>query len=163
MAEAYPPVSREDDAEIREFLMTVARILAVKGRDVFTTQSHRTLQETAQLLASKRIGALVVAGADGAVLGIISERDIVRALAEAGVAALDDPVSAHMTSDVFTTTSGACIHDIMEQMTHSRFRHVPVVEEERLAGLISIGDVVKHRIAEIETEHRALRDYIATA
>ena len=143
--------------------MTVARILAVKGRDVFTTQPHRTLLETAQLLASKRIGALVVTGADGAVLGIISERDIVRALAEDGAAALDDAVSRHMTNDVFTTTGGACIHDIMERMTHSRFRHVPVVEEDRLAGLISIGDVVKHRIAEIETEHRALRDYIATA
>ncbi len=143
--------------------MTVARILAVKGRDVFTTQPHRTLWETAQLLASKSIGALVVAGADGAVLGIISERDIVRALAEIGAAALDDAVSRHMTCEVFTTTSGACINDLMERMTHSRFRHVPVIEDERLAGLISIGDVVKHRIAEIETEHRALREYIATA
>ena len=143
--------------------MTVARILAVKGRDVFTTQPHRTLWETAQLLASKSIGALVVAGADGLVLGIISERDIVRALAEIGAAALDDAVSRHMTCEVFTTTSGACINDLMERMTHSRFRHVPVIEDERLAGLISIGDVVKHRIAEIETEHRALREYIATA
>ena len=143
--------------------MTVARILAVKGRDVFTTHPHRTLQETARLLSNKGVGALVVTGADGAVLGIISERDIVRALADGGAAALDDSVSRHMTSDVFTATSGACINDIMERMTHSRFRHVPVVEDERLAGLISIGDVVKHRIAEIETEHRAMRDYIATA
>ena len=68
-----------------------------------------------------------------------------------------------MTSDVFTATIGASINDIMERMTRSRFRHVPVVENERLAGLVSIGDLVKHRIAEIETEHRALRDYIATA
>ena len=143
--------------------MTVARILAVKGRDVFTTQPHRTLQETAQLLVLKSIGAVVVTGADGAVLGIICERDIVRALAQGGVAALDDSVSRHMTRQVFTTTSSACIHDIMERMTHDRFRHVPVVEEDRLTGLISIGDVVKHRIAEIETEHRAMRDYIATA
>jgi hypothetical protein len=143
--------------------MTVARILAVKGRDVFTTQPHRTLQETARLLADKGIGVLVVTGADSAVLGIISERDIVRALAEGGAAALEDSVSRHMTSEVFTATSGACINDIMERMTHSRFRHVPVVEDERLVGLISIGDVVKHRIAEIETEHRAMRDYIATA
>jgi CBS domain-containing protein len=143
--------------------MTVARILAVKGRDVFTTQPHRTLQETARLLASKGIGAVVVTGADGQVLGIISERDIVRALAEGGAPALDDAVSSHMTSEVFTASSSTCIHDIMERMTHSRFRHVPVVEGERLAGLISIGDVVKHRIAEIETEHRALREYIATA
>jgi CBS domain-containing protein len=143
--------------------MTVARRLAVKGRDVFTTQPHRTLQETAELLALKSIGAVVVTGADGTVLGIISERDIVRALAQDGATALNDSVSRHMTRAVFTTTSSACIHDIMEQMTHSRFRHVPVVEEDRLTGLISIGDVVKHRIAEIETEHRALRDYIATA
>ena len=143
--------------------MTVARILAVKGRDVFTTQPHRTLQETARLLADKGIGVLVVTGADSAVLGIISERDIVRALAEGGAAALEDSVSRHMTSEVFTATSGACINDNMERMTHSRFRHVPVVEDERLVGLISIGDVVKHRIAEIETEHRAMRDYIATA
>ncbi len=143
--------------------MTVARILAVKGRDVFTTQPHRTLQETARLLHDKGVGALVVTGADGAVLGIISERDLVRALAERGAVALDDAVSRHMTSDVFTTTSCVCIIDIMERMTQSRFRHVPVVEDGRLAGLVSIGDVVKHRIAEIETEHRALRDYIATA
>ena len=143
--------------------MTVARILAVKGCEVITTQPHRTLQETAGLLAMKKIGAVVVTGADGAVQGIISERDIVRALAQGGVAALDDSVSRHMTREVFTTTSNACIHDIMERMTHSRFRHVPVVEEDRLTGLISIGDVVKHRIAEIETEHRAMRDYIATA
>ena len=143
--------------------MTVARILAVKGRDVFTTQPHRTLQETAQLLVLKSIGAVVVTGADGAVLGIICERDIVRALAQGGPTALNDSVSRHMTRQVFTTTSSACIHDIMERMTHDRFRHVPVVEEDRLAGLISIGDVVKHRIAEIENEHRALREYIATA
>ena len=143
--------------------MTVARILAVKGRDVVTTQPHRTLQETAGLLASRNIGAVVVTGADDSVLGIISERDIVRAVAERGVAALEDAVSRHMTSDVFTATIGASINDIMERMTRSRFRHVPVVENERLAGLVSIGDLVKHRIAEIETEHRALRDYIATA
>ena len=143
--------------------MTGARILAVKGRDVFTTQPHRTLQETAGLLASRNIGAVVVTGADDSVLGIISERDIVRAVAERGVAALEDAVSRHMTSDVFTATIGASINDIMERMTRSRFRHVPVVENERLAGLVSIGDLVKHRIAEIETEHRALRDYIATA
>jgi CBS domain-containing protein len=143
--------------------MTVAHILAVKGRDVFITQPHRTLQETARLLTEKGVGALVVTGADGAVLGVISERDIVRALAEGGAKALDDSVSRHMTDEVFTTTSGACIIDIMERMTHSRFRHVPVVEDGRLDGLVSIGDVVKHRIAEIETEHRALCDYIATA
>ena len=143
--------------------MTVARILAVKGREVFTTQPHQTLQETARLLALKGIGAVVVTGVDGAITGIISERDIVRAVADHGAAALAAPVLEHMTSEVFTATSDASINDIMERMTNSRFRHVPVVDEDQLAGLVSIGDVVKHRIAEIETEHRALREYIATA
>ena len=143
--------------------MTVARILAVKGRDVITTQPHRTLHEVSRLLAEKSIGAVVVTGADNEVLGILSERDIVLAIANAGASALDDAVSRHMTAHVVTAGQGAGITSVMELMTQGRFRHVPIVEAGRLAGLISIGDVVKHRIAEIETEHRALREYIATA
>ena len=143
--------------------MIIATILQRKGGEVFSVNPDDTIHQVAVKLAQHRIGAALVSDPSGGMLGIISERDIVRALAEDGAAALDDAVSRHMTSEVFTTTGGACIHDIMERMTHSRFRHVPVVENERLAGLISIGDVVKHRIAEIETEHRALRDYIATA
>ena len=143
--------------------MTVARILAVKGRDVFTTQPHRTLLEVSSLLADKGIGAVVIASPEGAVLGIVSERDIVRAVSRSGAKALDDAVSRHMTAQVVTATTSTRINAVMELMTQGRFRHVPVVEGGRLAGLVSIGDVVKHRIAEIENEHKALRDYIATA
>lgn len=143
--------------------MTVARILAVKGRDVVTTQPHRTLREVADLLAHKSIGAVLVTSSDGHVLGIISERDIVRAVANAGASALDDAASRHMTSQITTATMQTRVDEIMEVMTRGRFRHVPIVENDRLIGLISIGDVVKHRIAEIEHETKALRDYIATA
>ena len=143
--------------------MNVAQILSVKGRDVVTGQPHRTLAEMLHVLASKGIGAVVIAGADGSVLGILSERDIVRAFARDGASAFDHPVSRHMTAKVVTIDEDATIDDVMEKMTSGRFRHVPVVKHGALAGLISIGDVVKHRLAEIETESRALRDYIATA
>ncbi len=143
--------------------MTVARILAAKGSDVVTVQPYRTLQEAIDLMNDKRIGAVPVTGADGALLGILSERDIVRALAAGGGAALNDPVTRYMTSEVATTTRHTRVSDIRELMTDGRFRHVPVVEQGRLTGIISIGDVVKSHIEEIETEHRALRDYIATA
>ena len=143
--------------------MTVARILATKGRDVVTTQPHRTLSEVAKMLIDKGIGAVVVTGTNGEVLGIISERDIVRAIARQGAAALDHAVSRHMTAKVITTRERATLNSLMETMTAGRFRHVPVVENDRLVGLVSIGDVVKHHVADIETEQRALKEYIATA
>lgn len=143
--------------------MTVSRILAIKGRDVITTQPHRTLAEVAQLLSDKGIGALVVTDAAGAVMGIVSERDVVRAVARQGGVALDDAVSRHMTARVVTAQETATINGLMQQMTAGRFRHVPVVENGRLVGLISIGDVVKHRLEEYEQEQQALKDYIATA
>lgn len=143
--------------------MTVARILATKGHDVVTTQPHRTLSEVAKMLSDKGIGAIVVTGANGEVLGIVSERDVVRAIAQQGAAALDHAVSRYMTAKVVTTRERATVDSLMETMTAGRFRHVPVVENERLVGLISIGDVVKHHVAEIETEQRALKEYIATA
>ncbi|MGY2049932.1 CBS domain-containing protein [Methylobacterium sp. JK268] len=143
--------------------MTVARILSQKGRTVVTVQPHRTLAEAADLLAEKGIGALVVSDAGLAVLGIISERDIIRAIARHGAACLDHPVSRYMTGRVVTCTRATAIEEVMEIMTDGRFRHVPVVEEERLVGLVSIGDVVKHRIALVEAEQQALREYIATA
>jgi CBS domain-containing protein len=138
-------------------------ILAAKGREVATTQPHRTLQEVAALLAEKHIGAIIVTGEGGQVLGILSERDIVRAVGTNGAAALSDSVSKHMTSKVTTTTEDAAIEHVMETMTSGRFRHVPVIANDRLIGVVSIGDVVKFRLESIETEHRALRDYIATA
>jgi CBS domain-containing protein len=147
----------------RRFAMTVARVLATKGSDVVTIQPHRTIAEASRLLAQKSIGAVIIAGADGQPLGIISERDIVRALARHGAAALDDAVTRHMTSKVFTATRETTVPQLMERITAGRFRHVPVVENGRLIGIVSIGDVVKYHIEEIETERAALRDYIATA
>ena len=143
--------------------MNVAFILSVKGRDVVTTQPYRTIAEVSRLLGSKGIGAVVVTGTDGDVLGIVSERDIVRAIAREGAAALEEPVSRFMTAKVVTARPESSVQHLMEQMTSGRFRHMPVVEHGRLAGLVSIGDVVKWHVEEIETEHRAMRDYIASA
>lgn len=139
--------------------MTVARILSAKGRDVATIQPHRTLSEAVSQLAERRIGAVVVTGADNRVLGILSERDIVRALA-AGPQILQDPVSRYMTAKVVTCTADTLVVDAMEEMTDGRFRHLPVVEDGRLCGIISIGDVVKYRLAEIQHESEQLRGYI---
>ena len=143
--------------------MTVARILAEKGREVTTTQPHRTLKEVIELLAAKGIGAVVVADAAMAVLGILSERDVVRVLAQSGAEALNEPVSRYMTPKVTTVTISDTVDHVMATMTEGRFRHLPVVEDGRLIGLVSIGDIVKHHVNEIENEHQALKDYIATA
>jgi CBS domain-containing protein len=141
----------------------VASILAAKGRDVVTTEPHRTLAETAALLTARNIGAAVVADRQGQVLGMISERDILHAIGNGGAATLNDPVSNHMTTAVVTTHEKEHIHVIMEKMTVGRYRHVPVMDGGKLVGIISIGDVVKHRLEEIEHEHQAMREYIATA
>lgn len=143
--------------------MTVARILSAKGRDVVTAQPDSTLAEVVHLMNARRIGAVVLVGSEGMILGILSERDIVRALAAGGAACLDEAASAHMTRDVSTATEDVTIEHLMNAMTKGRFRHVPVVESGRLVGLVSIGDVVKHRIAEVEGERQALHEYIATA
>jgi CBS domain-containing protein len=143
--------------------MTVNSILATKGNAVVTIEPTADLAAAARLLAERRIGAVVVSGLDGRVVGILSERDIVRALAERGAAALEQPVSQVMTRKVATCTEAETIVNIMERMTQGKFRHVPVMEQDRLIGIISIGDVVKYRIGEIESESAALRDYIRTA
>ena len=143
--------------------MTVARILATKGRGVVATQPHRTLSEAARMLSNRGIGALVVTGANGDVLGIISERDIVLALANDGAAALDHAVSRYMTAKVVTAGEKAPLNSLMDTMTTERIRHVPVIENDRLVGLVSIGDVVKHYVAGIQTEQWALKEYIANA
>ena len=143
--------------------MTVARILDDKGRDVFTTQPHRTMREVIELLASKGVGAVVVSDASQSVLGILSERDVVRVLGRHGASALEDPVSRHMTPRVITVTRDDTIEHVMQTMTEGRFRHVPVVEDGRLIGIISIGDVVKRHVNAIDSERQALREYIATA
>jgi CBS domain-containing protein len=144
--------------------MTIARILAAKGGDVVTTQPHRTLAEVAEVLVAKNIGAVVVvADVQGSVIGILSERDIVRAVAKRGTAVFNDAVSMHMTAEVITTSEDERVHVAMEKMTNGRFRHLPVIRHERLVGLVSIGDLVKHRLAEYEYEQKVTREYIATA
>jgi CBS domain-containing protein len=143
--------------------MNVEHILSEKGREVATIAPHTTLMEAARALSEKRIGALVVSDSGNPVLGILSERDIVRAVAASGGAALDEPVSRYMTAKVVTCTSRSVINDLMETMTKGKFRHVPIVENGRLIGIVSIGDIVKFRVAEIESESQALREYIATA
>jgi CBS domain-containing protein len=143
--------------------MTVVRILNEKGRDVLTTQPHRTLKEVAEQLAEKGVGAVVVSDAAGSVLGILSERDVVRAIGKGGAKALEDPVSRHMTSRVRTVAEDATIDEVMQTMTEGRFRHMPVVEEGRLVGIVSIGDIVKRHVNAIDTERLALREYIASA
>ena len=143
--------------------MTVRAILSRKGRDVATIAPTVNLSEAVRLLAQRRIGAVVVTGPDDRVAGILSERDIVRSLSERGPAALDDNVAAVMTRKVMTCTEAETVAAIMERMTAGKFRHLPVVEQGRLAGIISIGDVVKWRLEEIEGETNALREYIAMA
>ena len=143
--------------------MTVARILADKGRDVHTTQPHRTLKEVAAQLASWGVGAVVVSDAAHAVLGIVSERDVVRAIGNGSASVLEEPVSRHMTAKVTTVDESATIDKVMELMTEGRFRHLPVVENGRLVGIVSIGDVVKRHVNAIDSERRALRDYIGAA
>jgi CBS domain-containing protein len=142
--------------------MSVERILAGKGRHVETISPSHTLLEAAKILAAKRIGAVVVASSEHAVLGILSERDIIRAIAS-DPARLNNPVSDFMTEKVVTCGLKTSIPEIMDEMTSGRFRHLPVVVEGRLSGLISIGDVVKYRVAEIEAESNAMRHYIASA
>ena len=142
--------------------MSVARVLNAKGRAVITISEDDTLRVATRLLAQHRIGAVVIVEADGSVKGILSERDIVRALAEGGGGALDAAVSAHMTRRVVTCTADVSLNQVMELMTAGKFRHVPVTVDGRLAGMISIGDVVKYRLAQLEHESASLRQYIAS-
>ena len=143
--------------------MTVARILAEKGRDVFTTQPHRSLKEVVEQLAARGVGAVVVTDVSMQVLGILSERDVVRVVAHDGAAALEDPVSRHMTPKVTTVTRDTSLDALLQTLTEGRFRHIPVVEDGRLIGIVSIGDVVKRHVSAIDSERQALREYIATA
>jgi CBS domain-containing protein len=143
--------------------MTVSVILAGKGREVASIEPNATLSAAIAMLAEKRIGALLILGAERRVIGVISERDIVRALAARGAEALGEPVSRMMTRNVSTCTEKETISSIMERMTEGKFRHLPVVDQGRLVGIISIGDVVKHRVREMEQDSAAMHDYILSA
>ena len=140
--------------------MNVAAILKGKGRAVVTTRPDTSLQAVAEKLAAKKIGAIVIAAGDGRIAGIISERDIIRAIAAGGPNCLSRPVSEFMTRQIVTCRESDTLDQLMATMTALRFRHVPVVEDGALAGIISIGDVVKHHIAEVEMEASALRTYL---
>ena len=143
--------------------MIVKNILAEKGGDVVTMAPTADLATAVKLMAERRIGAVVILGADHRVVGILSERDIVRALAEHGDAVLSDRVGQAMTRDVVTCSEDDTIGDLMSRMTTKKFRHMPVVSREGLIGIVSIGDVVKCRVEEINREANAMRDYIQTA
>ena len=143
--------------------MTVKAILSAKGTEVLTIEPTTNVAAAARLLAERKIGALVVTGPDQRVVGIVSERDIVQELAAHGPAALDLALTKVMTRKVTTCSASDTICSVMERMTAGKFRHLPVLEQGRLAGIVSIGDVVKHRLQEMEREQSALRDYIQTA
>ena len=142
--------------------MNVSTILKDKGRNIITAGPEVTLLEITKMLARHKIGCIVVTDEDDQIAGIVSERDIVRTIASNGQKALEQPVSICMTKKVVTCRESDTIDQLMSEMTTGRFRHLPVVEEHVLIGLISIGDVVKLRIAEAEMEAAAMRDYIAT-
>jgi len=143
--------------------MTVRAILEDKGRDVVTIRPDQSVAEAVRLMAERRIGAVVVTRGDGRAAGILSERDIVRILADAGAAALQRPVSSAMTVAVRVCRETHTVNEVMEMMTRGRFRHLPVETDGQLSGIVSIGDVVKRRIEAVEREAEQIREYIATA
>jgi CBS domain-containing protein len=147
----------------REAVMTVKAILDKKGRDVVTISPQSRMSDAVRALAEHRIGAIVVTEGDDRIAGILSERDIVRLISEKGPEGLGLPVSVAMTSKVRSCNEASTVHQVMELMTNGRFRHLPVEREGRLAGIISIGDVVKQRIEDVEREADEIRTYIATA
>lgn len=140
--------------------MTVQSILDKKGGGVVSVGPDDTVGHAAAVLAEHRIGAAVVLDADGTLVGILSERDIVRGLAEHGAAALERPVATLMTAQVQTTVPDERADAVMERMSKGRFRHVPVLRDGRLVGVISIGDVVKKRLGDLEYEAQQLKQYI---
>ena len=142
--------------------MTVRAILDTKGHSVQSVEPDAKLSAAVKMLAERKIGAVLVMSNDR-IEGILSERDIVRVLGERGAAVLEESVSAVMTRKVVSCKQSDTVAAIMEMMTLGKFRHLPVLEEDRVVGLISIGDVVKWRVREYENEQEALRDYIKTA
>jgi CBS domain-containing protein len=142
--------------------MTVRAILDSKGHHVLSVVPGAKLAEAVKLLSERRIGAVLVMS-QSQMEGILSERDVVRVLGERGAGVLEEPVSSVMTRKVVSCREKDTVSEIMETMTNGKFRHLPVVEDSKVVGLISIGDVVKWRVGEYEREQEALRDYIKTA
>jgi CBS domain-containing protein len=140
--------------------MQVMQILKDKGSDVVTMAADARVGDAIRTLNERRIGAIVVTNPRGDIEGVLSERDVINALAERGTDLLEARISDLMTRHVFTCTPETSLEELMRQMTRRRIRHLPVVRDGRLSGIISIGDVVKHRLMELETEATTLRDYI---
>ena len=143
--------------------MIVSDILRQKGTYVASTRPSVSIAEAAAVMSREHIGALLVRDDAGAIKGILSERDIVGALARAGASCLERAVGDYMTREVVNCSSADPIKDIMTAMTEKRIRHLPVIDDNRLAGIISIGDVVKHRLREAEEEVEIIKEYVATA
>jgi CBS domain-containing protein len=143
--------------------VTVKAILEMKGHNVFTLGPNEKLSEAIRILADHRIGALVVTNGDRKIVGIISERDIVRVIGKEGAAALDFTVRQAMTPRVKICNEHHTVNEVMEIMTKGRFRHLPVEKDGHLDGIVSIGDVVKRRIEDVEREAEEIKQYIASA
>lgn len=141
--------------------MNVSAILKQKGRDVETVTPETTLMQVTTALAKRKIGAVVVVDERGKVQGIISERDIIRVLAQSGAQVLSSPASSVMTKNVISCGESDTLDQLMSTMTAGRFRHLPVTRDGALAGIVSIGDIVKYHVAEVEMEATAMKDYIA--
>ncbi len=142
--------------------MRITDVLRRKGDLVVTIAPDQPVSALLDALARYKVGALVVSSGDGSVDGIVSERDVVRRLQSDGAPMLDLPVSSIMTADVETCSPGDSVDGLMQQMTDHRIRHVPVVDDGRLVGIVSIGDVVKHRLDELQSERDQLQAYITT-
>jgi CBS domain-containing protein len=142
--------------------MQTDQILDRKGRDVSTIAPEAPVRAAVEQLGAANVGALVVSADGATVIGIVSERDVVRRLADGGAAVLDEPVSSIMQAEVLTCTGADPVDDLMHRMTEHRIRHLPVVDDGRLVGIISIGDVVKTHVDALETEREQLVDYIRT-
>ncbi len=142
--------------------MLVSQILRSKGDTVFTVTPGETIAAVASLLHTRRVGALVVLDSER-VAGIVSERDVVRAVAEGGTTALEKPVSGIMTKDVLFAQPGETVDSLLSRMTDRRIRHLPVCQKDRLVGIVSIGDLVKWKISEVEAEADGLKAYIAAS
>ncbi len=143
--------------------MDVGGILKDKGRHVETTNPETSVQDAAAMLCERKIGALVILQSNGNIAGVLSERDVIRAIVKGGAGVLKKPVSDFMTTGVVCCGEADTVPQLMETMTRCRFRHVPVVENGKLTGIVSIGDVVKRRIAEAEFETKEMKRYIASA
>ncbi|MBY9068496.1 CBS domain-containing protein [Hyphomonas sp. WL0036] len=141
--------------------MIIEQILNAKGREVITLRADNTLREAASLLDERRIGAVVTLDGEGEIIGVLSERDIVRQVARGGGGALDMDVGSAMTRAVITIGAEAKVDEAMQLMTDRRIRHLPVVRNGRLTGVVSIGDLVKWKIAETEAEAQAMKSYLS--